>query len=174
MISIETSPNLPWQVTREGPVLLWREASRGGREGLLIVVHPCTPALDGHGWHVDLSVYALAGSATRVELNEERAWVIDRDGSLSRLERAFRARVKLPQVVLVHEPGADPDLAFWVDEALDGDLLTVVEDELERGLDRAEAAQRAPAPPARPAVGRNQPCPCGSGRKYKRCCLGAA
>ncbi len=26
------------------------------------------------------------------------------------------------------------------------------------------------APPVRP--GRNDPCPCGSGRKYKRCCLG--
>lgn len=174
MISIATNPNLPWQVTREGPVLLWREASRGGREGLLIVVHPCAPALDGGDWHVDLSVYALIGSVTRVDLNEERAWAIDRDGSLSRLERAFRARVELPQVVLVPEPGADPDLAFWVDEELDGDLLTVVEDELERGLDRAEAARREPAPSARPAVGRNQPCPCGSGRKYKRCCLGAA
>ncbi len=23
-----------------------------------------------------------------------------------------------------------------------------------------------------PAVGRNEPCPCGSGRKYKQCCLG--
>ncbi len=25
--------------------------------------------------------------------------------------------------------------------------------------------------PPRPHVGRNDPCPCGSGRKYKRCCL---
>lgn len=25
--------------------------------------------------------------------------------------------------------------------------------------------------PALPRVGRNQPCPCGSGFKYKRCCL---
>jgi uncharacterized protein YecA (UPF0149 family) len=25
-------------------------------------------------------------------------------------------------------------------------------------------------PPARPKVGRNDPCPCGSGRKYKKCC----
>jgi uncharacterized protein YecA (UPF0149 family) len=25
---------------------------------------------------------------------------------------------------------------------------------------------------ARPRVLRNDPCPCGSGRKYKRCCLG--
>jgi hypothetical protein len=34
---------------------------------------------------------------------------------------------------------------------------------------------QVPAPqPARPAVkvGRNAPCPCGSGRKYKKCCLG--
>jgi hypothetical protein len=31
----------------------------------------------------------------------------------------------------------------------------------------------APRPASRgPRVGRNDPCPCGSGRKYKRCCLG--
>jgi Fe-S-cluster containining protein len=33
------------------------------------------------------------------------------------------------------------------------------------------AISRAPAPQAREAkVGRNAPCPCGSGKKYKRCC----
>jgi uncharacterized protein YecA (UPF0149 family) len=26
---------------------------------------------------------------------------------------------------------------------------------------------------ARPKAGRNDPCPCGSGRKYKQCCLRA-
>ncbi len=31
-----------------------------------------------------------------------------------------------------------------------------------------EARRRAAAP----AISRNQPCPCGSGKKYKRCCLG--
>ncbi|MFV0297998.1 MAG: SEC-C metal-binding domain-containing protein [Hyphomicrobiaceae bacterium] len=25
-----------------------------------------------------------------------------------------------------------------------------------------------------PKVGRNDPCPCGSGKKHKKCCLGAA
>jgi uncharacterized protein len=38
------------------------------------------------------------------------------------------------------------------------------------------AARRAPPEPyerAAPKVGRNDPCPCGSGKKYKRCC-GAA
>ena len=39
------------------------------------------------------------------------------------------------------------------------------------------AAQRAPLEPyerAGPKVGRNDPCPCGSGKKYKRCCGGPA
>ena len=26
--------------------------------------------------------------------------------------------------------------------------------------------------PARPKVGRNDPCPCGSGKKFKKCCAG--
>ena len=36
-----------------------------------------------------------------------------------------------------------------------------------------EAAEKAPAPasvPSGPKVGRNDPCPCGSGKKYKKCC----
>ncbi len=30
--------------------------------------------------------------------------------------------------------------------------------------------EEAPAPAAAPKVGRNDPCPCGSGKKYKKCC----
>ncbi len=48
------------------------------------------------------------------------------------------------------------------------------------GFERARRAREVPrsGPPprglARPAtVGRNDPCPCGSGLKYKRCCLGS-
>jgi uncharacterized protein YecA (UPF0149 family) len=32
---------------------------------------------------------------------------------------------------------------------------------------------RAAEVPKRNTVGRNDPCPCGSGRKFKRCCLQA-
>ena len=35
---------------------------------------------------------------------------------------------------------------------------------------RAAAAPRPAQPRAQPKVGRNAPCPCGSGRKYKHCC----
>jgi uncharacterized protein YecA (UPF0149 family) len=31
-------------------------------------------------------------------------------------------------------------------------------------------APRPPAPRTQLKVGRNEPCPCGSGKKYKRCC----
>ncbi len=34
-----------------------------------------------------------------------------------------------------------------------------------------QGAERGRAGPERVKVGRNEPCPCGSGRKYKKCCL---
>ena len=36
-----------------------------------------------------------------------------------------------------------------------------------------EAMTEKPKPVIRPAakIGRNDPCPCGSGRKYKKCCM---
>ena len=37
--------------------------------------------------------------------------------------------------------------------------------------ERASAARAEPYK-ASPKVGRNEPCPCGSGKKYKRCCGG--
>jgi preprotein translocase subunit SecA len=36
-------------------------------------------------------------------------------------------------------------------------------------IEQATAAQRTPAKAEGPRVGRNDPCPCGSGRKYKKC-----
>ncbi|MGO9109671.1 MAG: SEC-C metal-binding domain-containing protein [Thermoguttaceae bacterium] len=43
------------------------------------------------------------------------------------------------------------------------------EDEL--GNEPAQDYEDEP-PPARQKVGRNDPCPCGSGKKFKKCCLG--
>ncbi len=47
---------------------------------------------------------------------------------------------------------------------------------MQRGRERAAAQSQAPAAPApivrkQERVGRNDPCPCGSGKKYKRCCF---
>jgi uncharacterized protein YecA (UPF0149 family) len=40
---------------------------------------------------------------------------------------------------------------------------------IRRAVEKVER-RRSEATAATPGVGRNQPCPCGSGKKYKRCC----
>jgi SEC-C motif-containing protein len=83
-------------------------------------------------------------------------------------------------VIHSHEIAKDPDLAFVDFSAF------FAEDRAERELrEKAEfrridgewlytrAVRSGPAPfkTAAPKVGRNDPCPCGSGKKYKQCCL---
>ena len=83
-------------------------------------------------------------------------------------------------VVHAHETGSDPDKAF-VDFSAYG-----TDDGVEKVLqEKAEfiringawlynrEARLGPAPykAAVPKPGRNEPCPCGSGKKYKQCCL---
>lgn len=52
-------------------------------------------------------------------------------------------------------------------------LLAKVTELADRHGDPEGLLQPAPLPRRHgPKVGRNDPCPCGSGRKYKRCCLG--
>ena len=61
-----------------------------------------------------------------------------------------------------------------IDEELEDLAPDLIPDAVET-LHRARLAQaKHPAPAAnmnRPKVGRNDPCPCGSGKKYKKCCL---
>ncbi|NNF42414.1 MAG: hypothetical protein HKN62_05090 [Phycisphaerales bacterium] len=38
------------------------------------------------------------------------------------------------------------------------------------GADRGGAAPKRRPARAAPTVGRNEPCPCGSGKKFKQCC----
>ena len=83
-------------------------------------------------------------------------------------------------VVHAPEPSVDPDKAY-VDFSAYG-----TEDGVEKVLhEKAEflrvggkwlynrEARLGPAPykSSAPKVGRNDPCPCGSGKKYKQCCL---
>lgn len=69
----------------------------------------------------------------------------------------FRARYRLEGVNHVHKERA----RF---ERVDGEWMfhSAVEDE-------DDAPQLVPVEPSS-AVGRNDPCPCGSGKKFKRCC----
>lgn len=64
--------------------------------------------------------------------------------------------------------------ARWAEEAEEADtpeqLDLTDEDLLEEDL--ADLLPPTPVVRSEPKVGRNDPCPCGSGKKYKKCCLG--
>ena len=56
-----------------------------------------------------------------------------------------------------------------IEERMADDPYGEDDDEIEDGLDDAPLVRLPIVRPA-PKVGRNDPCPCGSGRKYKKCC----
>jgi hypothetical protein len=63
------------------------------------------------------------------------------------------------------DPNAPPAPAFELDQP----------DWLEPALSGSDPSEPAPQKSeplvSRPKIGRNDPCPCGSGKKYKKCCL---
>jgi len=81
----------------------------------------------------------------------------------------------LPVVMFASEPGdavLDKELEtnseYWIEKL--GPIVTVVHRHFlaHRTRDRAGAKTIVNT---EPKAGRNDPCPCGSGRKYKKCCL---
>jgi len=69
-----------------------------------------------------------------------------------------------------------PDLVDLVEsyEILGGPLPAELRAKADGAMAAWHAARAALEPAKSPKVGRNDPCPCGSGKKHKRCCLGAA
>jgi len=83
-------------------------------------------------------------------------------------------------VVHSHELGTDPDKAFvdfsayGTDDGVEKVLHEKAEFLLVNGswlYNREARLGPAPYKSTAPKVGRNDPCPCGSGKKYKQCCL---
>jgi len=82
-------------------------------------------------------------------------------------------------VIHQHEPGPTPDTAcvdFTAYFASEQGEQAMHEKSAFARIDgrwlftRTVRNGPAPAKPAAPRVGRNEPCPCGSGRKFKHCC----
>ena len=118
-------------------------------------------------------------------------------GNFAYLHRTYLPTAKLPYqeeadaeelnwtrlVVHAHEDGPRPDLAFVDFSAYfqheSGERVLHEKAEFQRieGVwyySRAVRIGPAPVKSAHPKVGRNDPCPCGSGKKYKQCCLRVA
>lgn len=171
MLVLDVDPKLDRQFTREGPVLLWRDGEGGRRDGLLVVLHPCAfPTCPDR--HVDLEVYRLTDTVRQIEVTVEGAWAIHGDGLEETLELDVWAAIELDRDdALRAAPDAPADVVAWLEKELDGELMAVVKS---RFASARAAGEKALGKPIRmsPRVGRNEPCPCGSGKKFKRCCEG--
>lgn len=85
----------------------------------------------------------------------------------------------VPMMMLAHEHDPDPEMRPPpMDEEKRQELLAPMIGGLTRTYRYFEPSRRAELKPspdvprrrAAPKIGRNDPCPCGSGRKYKHCC----
>jgi uncharacterized protein len=82
-------------------------------------------------------------------------------------------------MALVHENDPDPEARF---ESPTPEKRTDLLMSMTAGITqiyryfapmRAQtAASTQPFVRSQPKIGRNEPCPCGSGKKYKQCCMG--
>jgi len=113
------------------------------------------------------------------------------------IHRTYQATAKLPfvadekepdigwtrLVIKSHELGGQPDLAYvdfsayYLDRGREFSLDEKAEFKRLGGewiYTRPLREGPAPIKAAHPKPGRNDPCPCGSGKKYKHCCLGKA
>lgn len=121
-----------------------------------------------------------------------RLWAIGFATGIQELEDEWDAAFEsLTEDEFEHFSGVFGDLTVWVDPAArqaaqglsDGELAKMLEDcrelfpdllcwfaEIGLGIADERARDSRARPPAAPTVGRNDPCPCGSGKKYKRCC----
>lgn len=124
-----------------------------------------------------VAVFATPGASAPVEMRTWRGThrdLRDDPGTAAEVTQFVTGhgvqRVVSPETILgcPHQEGIDypagetcPDCGFWanrkrqVGEAFQG---------------ATKQPQKAPAVPAAPTVGRNEPCLCGSGRKFKKCC----
>jgi SEC-C motif-containing protein len=98
-------------------------------------------------------------------------------------EWSERAKFNALEIVSTTQGGPDDEVGeveFIARYTIKGALHTHHERSQFRRLDGRwyfVSGDRVSAPPVRntgPKVGRNDPCPCGSGKKYKKCCAAAA
>lgn len=105
---------------------------------------------------------------------------------LARGEPQFGARFRQDDVDAAYMKGDDPEwrrrpdpLKFYAPEEIARRQERWAEEDARRRRPEARPESAAPMIPgtfvrATPKVGRNDPCPCGSGKKYKHCCLSRA
>jgi hypothetical protein len=172
----KADPTQARQLSLEGPILLWRDQQKGGRrEGLLLTTDVCAnPACTDR--HIGVEALRVGNDLLAVELDRREIATAYPAGTTSKTQEAFFVSVN-PDDGRVEPQGdvPDPEALAWFRSEIDAELLAILLARFE-GARRRLIEEEARHTPARRAAapGRNDPCPCGSGRKYKKCCAGRA
>ena len=145
----------------------------------------CGPDLDGGAWpetadalmRSRYTAYALANYGWLVETTHPAARAEVSAETLARQCTGVRwLRLDVEKCVDATEPGAADLVEFHALYELDGVVRQIGErSAFVRDGDRLYYMDGTALRPAAyrreaPKVGRNDPCPCGSGKKYKKCC----
>ncbi len=163
------------QLASDGPLLLWRDAQGGSREGLLLAVNVCDRRF--------CTTRHVLVEGLRVGEELHSAWIdrgeivtLHRSDAGAELRSAFLVFVGVDcgDIQARSENGPqERDAIEWLRAELDGELLDTMRERFVRVRDGVRATASEDGARCRAErTGRNEPCPCGSGKKFKRCCLG--
>jgi SEC-C motif-containing protein len=197
-MTLKANPRLSRQLTLQGPMLLWRDKRGEGREGLLVTVDVC-PNPSCTERHVFIQARIVEETLISAKVSPGKLVTKSRPGPVAATRSGFYGAVGVDDGALeLRDAAPDPEAVAWFKAELDAELRAVllarfegarrlVQEAIPATAERPAAPSRSPTPspstvPAAPVAtsgrpgrpGRNDPCPCGSGLKYKRCCLARA
>lgn len=89
----------------------------------------------------------------------------------SRLEQVFRASDRQTDIINAtpHQQEGSDEVVLSAADSAEYRRLEMQRSVLMAKIIQSKRMREQPSPPVFPKVGRNEPCPCGSGVKYKKC-----
>jgi hypothetical protein len=149
----------------------WRGVARALSHGFVAPAFADYVLRDVDELHPVLSEFVQALRAAGSKAEAPAAYLAARN--LERAGDVHAAETSL-QMAVRADGSFDPaleELAWYVADRGDAELAINLLRRSGAGADDPELSLLESMRPARNAAGRNDPCPCGSGRKYKDCCL---
>jgi hypothetical protein len=170
-LDVVVDPNVDWQNVGAGVQLFWWTKDDGTREGMLCETELCAIPICPLR---DATIHAVRVGPDLARIWLDAAGVFHAESNSGPLDLNQEPRAAAIRVIFerrerrVGPADGDPELVKRLYEVFDEERLAVVE--------RFWEGQRLSDPATRQMVepGRNAPCPCGSGKKYKRCCMNRA
>jgi hypothetical protein len=152
--------------------------------GCFTDLKPQGSCLVWEGWQIAIAALGLAELRPRVKLAFERGWIDPMSLNFEDFEEDLNETLKCPDApawFLKQNPPLGDIVEKFSTWAFESGSDETFDSEVDQDTELRAAGGRPPLWDDTPAqafnpfrnVGRNDPCPCGSGKKFKKCCLDA-